>query len=185
MRKGGGREKGFRFERDIARVLGEWWCGDEKALWRNTNSGARATVVGRVYGGDIIPANASAGHWPLCVELKKTESWSFDAFLHGNPGNELLAFMMQCLYAASIGCNKIPMLICSKNRKSPLCLLMKSGMTTSLINVRRVPVVSRLRWCSDVPDVLLRRYPVRQPLPSFYVLTFEHFLTHFHREDFL
>lgn len=184
MRPGGGREKGFRFERRIATLLGEWWCGDKKALWRNTNSGARATVVGQVYGGDIIPANASIQHWPLCIELKHSESWSFDAFLHGNPKNELLSFMCQCVYASKIGCNHIPLLICVRNRKVPVCLLGESKLIRGIVQARQLPVQAKLKWRNTIPGTIHKKYPI-SGLPAFYVFSLPVFLAHFSRKDFI
>jgi hypothetical protein len=183
MRAGGGREKGFAYERAIALRLGEWWCGDSKALWRNTNSGARATIVGHVYGGDIIPVNASAGKWPLCVEVKKSESWTFDSFILGNPGNELLAFMLQCLYAAELGCNKIPLLICAKNRKPPVAMLHRSAHTMKIIARVRPTILCRLFWPYKLSVKLQKKYPISVPI-CFYVMGFADFLSSFTRKDF-
>lgn len=184
MRKGGGREKGFQYERVIAKQLGQWWCNDPKALWRNTNSGARSTVVGQVYGGDIIPVNESAGRWPLCVEVKKSESWSFDSFIYGNPGNELLSFMLQCLHASEVGCNKIPLLICTKNRKKPLCLLHRNQLTVQLMRKKHPKHVMNFRWTYAIPKTLNVRYPTKNK-PNFYVMPLEEFLQCFSKGDFL
>jgi hypothetical protein len=176
------KEKGFAYERKLARILGEWWCHDPKALWRNTNSGARATVVGQVYGGDIIPANGSCGAWPLCIEIKKAEGWSIEEFLNGNPGNLLLAHMMQCLSSSQLGCNKIPILICKKNHRKPLVFLYKYKTRN---NISHVPFLSRLKWQEPIPSTLANRYPWNGKKPDFYILHLDAFLRYFHREDFL
>lgn len=173
------RQKGFNYERKLAKTLGEWWCGDAKSLWRNANSGARATVVGQVYGGDIIPANASCGVWPLCIEIKKAEGWSIDGFLNENPGEPLLAFMLQCLSASQLGCNKIPILICAKKYKKPLVFLYKRTAPK-----KRVEYLARLVWREEVTKKLQKQYPWGGTI-DFMCLHLDIFLRSFYREDFL
>lgn len=123
MRQGGGREKGFAFERTIARLFGVWWCDNPKAFWRNANSGARATVVGEVYSGDIIPVIDEAKPWPLSIEVKKAERWNIENILQERPREPLLLYMLQCLRAAKRGLNTTPLLVCGRNRKTPLVFL--------------------------------------------------------------
>lgn len=177
----GARQKGFTFERKIARILGTWWCADSKALWRNTNSGARATVVGGVYGGDIIPVHDIIHTWPFCVEVKKSENWSVEAFLEGNAKNPLLHFMMQCLHSSTRGCNTFPMLICAKNRHEPLCFLHRPAIRALGLG-KRVPG-TRLIWSQRVHKNIRDKYPHKLSI-DFYVLPLCVFLTKFTRDDF-
>ena len=46
MKKGGGKNKGSGFERDICRLLSKWWTDDERddIFWLTAGSGARATT---------------------------------------------------------------------------------------------------------------------------------------------
>lgn len=179
------KEKGFAYERKIASQFGQWWCGDFRALWRNTNSGARATVVGQVFGGDVIPANASCGSWPLCIEIKKAEGWSVDAFLNGNPGEPLLSYMLQCLSSSQIGCNKIPILICAKNYRKPLVFLYRCSHQSLFRVPGSIPFLGRVKWQAMIPRKLYNQYPWDGGPVDFYLLHLDTFFKFFSREDFL
>lgn len=172
------REKGFSYERKLAREFGAWWCGDEKALWRNTVSGARATVQGEVFGGDLIPIINKAMPWPLSIEIKKAEGWSIENFLKGNPGEPLLQYMIQAIRAAHLGCNERAMLVATKNYTKPLAFLHKhsfegmgDGLDFAIGRLRNLDVeVTDCMWTHPVID--------------FYVMRLEDFFVHFSRKDF-
>ena len=172
------RQKGFQFERKMAGKISEWWCGNKKGLWRNTTSGARATVMGEVFGGDIIPAMNIALPWPLSIELKKTEQWSIENFFNLNPGEPLLKYMIQCLQSASLGCNERAMLICAKNHKKPLCFLHYhafcgfKGTKHALGRIKNY-------------DVRLEDTVWNYPVIDFYVMHLDTFFNSFHRKDFI
>lgn len=172
------KEKGFAYERQLARRFGEWWCSDAKALWRNTVSGARATVQGEVFGGDLIPIVNAAMPWPLSVEIKKAEDWSVENFLKGNPGEPLLQYMIQTIRSAHLGCNERAMLVCAKNYMKPLAFLHRpgfqgigTGLDFAIGRLRNLDVeVTDCRWSDPVID--------------FYVMRLDDFFAHFHRKDF-
>lgn len=174
------KEKGFEYERKLARTISLWYCHDPKALWRNTTSGGRATVVGNVYAGDIVPANGSISHWPLCIELKKSEGWSVEAFLQGNHGNMLLTHMLQCLSSSQLGCNKIPILICKKNYQKALCFVYPHPS----VNRKGKPFLARLKWPYIIPKKLLKQYPWDGPI-DFFCLRLETFFETFSPRDFI
>ena len=170
------RAKGLAYERKIARQFSQWWCGNPLALWRNTNSGARATVMGEVYSGDIIPAMDSAVPWPFSIEIKKSEQWSVDNFLNGNDGEPLLKYMIQCLESADVGCNTYAMLICAKNHKKPLCFLHAPSFGSTFYGKRHY--TARLLDRNIELDI---QWP--HPI-DFYVMHLETFFKEFKREDF-
>jgi len=60
-----GKQKGNKYERDVARKLSLWMFNDSEALWRNSSSGARG------YKGDIVPYKPIPWkRWPFLVEVK-------------------------------------------------------------------------------------------------------------------
>jgi len=176
------KEKGFEYERQLAGKIGVWWCEDKKALWRNTTSGARATVMGGVFGGDIIPANGSSVTWPLCIEVKKAEGWKVEAFLQQNPANLLLTHMLQCLHASQLGCNKIPLLICKKNYQKALCFVYPHALKKFKPSTK--PFLARLKWITPVPEKLQAQYPFEGPI-DFFCLHLDTFFQTFSKADFV
>jgi hypothetical protein len=134
-----------------------------------------------VYGGDIAPASDRAKPWPLCIEVKNAEGWSVEAFLQHNPGNLLLAHMLQCLSSSQLGCNKIPLLICKKNHQKALCFLYAH---IPGLSPRGKNFLARLTWRHALAPALQKQYPWDGPI-DFYVVHFEAFLVTFRREDFV
>lgn len=63
-----------RHERTIAKILGDWFCGDKQALRRTPVSGGWPKKDAC---GDIIPATSEGKRFPFIVECKNRESWSF------------------------------------------------------------------------------------------------------------
>lgn len=84
--------KGGQFERDICKVLSQWWAGRSDVFWRTAGSGARATVRAKkgqkTYGsyGDIYAVDPVGSPFTrlFTIELKKgyNSSTLFD-FLDG------------------------------------------------------------------------------------------------------
>jgi hypothetical protein len=171
------KEKGYAQERKLAREFGEWWCGDPKALWRNTVSGARATVQGDVFGGDLIPIINEAMPWPLSVEIKKAEGWSIESFIKGNPSEPLLLYMIQTVKSAHLGCNERAMLVCAKNYMKPVVFLHHHGFE-GLKGVKHA--VARLKNL----DVEFEECRWTYPVIDFHVMHLEAFFQHFQRKDF-
>lgn len=106
-----GKQKGAKFERDIAKLLSEWWGEDFNRVpmsggldWQKDN---RVT-------GDIVPPPDS--DFPYTVECKKREGWDFEQVIKGT--GEVADWWKQCTNDAK-KVDKIPLLIFSKNR-SPI-----------------------------------------------------------------
>lgn len=87
MRKGGGKQKGSKFEREVCHRLSLWITDGEKidCFWRSAMSGGRATRArGKVrQAGDICAVapegNEFADKW--FVECKHVKSLDLDSFL--------------------------------------------------------------------------------------------------------
>ena len=172
------REKGYGYERKLARVFGLWWCKNDKALWRNTVSGARNSTLGELWGGDLIPALDEATPWPLSVEIKKAEDWSVEGFIKGNPSEPLLQYMIQTVRAAHLGRNQRALLVCAKNYAKPLAFLhhhsfqgIGSGLDYAVARLRNFDV--------EVTDCMWD-YPVI----DFHVMHLDDFFLHYSRKDF-
>lgn len=89
-----GRVKGQTFERDQARVWG-LWVGDKDCIWRTATSGARGKHLAS-QGGDLAPAQGYlVKGWCLSIELKNTQTWSFENFLRVRADSVLGQFWKQ------------------------------------------------------------------------------------------
>ena len=67
MRKGGGKEKGSGFEREVSRLIDVWWEEEKSTFWRTVISG------GWVEPGDITPRHRPgkpAIWFPFIIECK-------------------------------------------------------------------------------------------------------------------
>jgi len=90
MKEGGGKRKGASFERQICKLLDEWW-GEKDAFWRTPCSGARGTVSGVIHHfGDITAPGNSTGTLLLdkvTIELKTGygKMWGPLDLLEGSP----------------------------------------------------------------------------------------------------
>jgi len=105
MDQRGSRTKGDRYERRIARIIGDWWG---RPVYRTPRSG------GTHWKGDLICTEEAL---PFSVECKKRESWSFRDLFSGHVGKDnLWGFWSQCLDAAEED-RRIPLLVFSKNRQ--------------------------------------------------------------------
>ena len=114
MRPGGGRAKGHNFEKEVARVIGDWWCEDPLAFWRSAGSGSRVHTAPTTYSGDVVPVKDEALPWPLHVEAKKDENWTFDGFIKRKETEPLYSHMAQCMHDLKKA-ERLGMLICSRN----------------------------------------------------------------------
>lgn len=101
------RNKGYSYERKIAKVFTKWTGFECK---RTPASGGWAKT------GDITPKNPEDMiNFPLCVELKKRERWSFADLIKGSKlKTGILSWWEQCITDAQTS-NKIPLLVFSRN----------------------------------------------------------------------
>ena len=149
-----GRKKGSKAEREIAVLLAGWWSKVEPdAIWKRTplsggwaDAGAHA---GFNASGDLM---TTAVHFPFCVEVKKREAWSVDAFMKNPKKSPVMAWWDQAIVQAN-EMNKLPLLIFAKNRQPWRVLLREFdhieavfGLTPStrfsrIVNKKRAAVV--------------------------------------------
>ena len=178
------KSKGSAYERHVANQFGKWWCGSELALFRNSGSGNRH--IAEVYSGDLAPSSDFAKPWPLSVEVKKAENWSVDGFIKGNPSEPLLAYMVQTLGCAKMGCNQVPLLVCTKNFQKPLIFLStecRKYVRSSALK-HFTWYICRLKWQKEIPQKLQKQYNWNGEI-DFICITLGQFFSTFRRENFL
>ena len=122
-----GRQKGSKAEREIAVLLAGWWSKVEPdAIWKRTPlSGGWAdagTRAGFNASGDLM---TTAQQFPFCVEVKKREAWSVDAFMKTPKKSPVMAWWDQAIIQAK-EMSKEPLLIFAKNRQ-PWRILMNEN----------------------------------------------------------
>lgn len=142
MRPGGGKRKGSAFERRIAEKIGEWLYDDKFALWRTTNSGGRATVRSKaaLHPGDIGPAKGVARRFPLSVECKFTQTWSFQDLLTRPKTAPLFKFWKQAEDAA--GKTFWPWLVFTRNHAPDFVMCSEGFRLVHFRALRNLTVLS-------------------------------------------
>lgn len=138
MRKGGGKQKGAQFERDVCVILSKWVTNDqlEDVFWRSAMSGGRATVAYKQYGkklssqvGDISCINVVGNRFinSFAPECKFYAKIDYEGLLTGR--GKLLEFWEE-LNEQARRYSKHPFLVCRQNRMQPHVCLDKSGLRT-------------------------------------------------------
>jgi hypothetical protein len=111
------RDKGNRGEREVARIIQEWWRTLEPTaeFIRTPLSGGWATnqkAASHFHAnGDLMTTSSL---FPFCVEVKWRESWSVNYFLDGRP-TPPWGWWQQCVEAA-LKTGDVPMMWMRKNR---------------------------------------------------------------------
>jgi len=119
MRKGGGKQKGSAWEREVCRRLSLWVTDGQKVdcFWRSAMSGGRATVArGKVrQAGDICAVapegNAFADQW--FVECKHVAHLNLEGFLIKGLGK--LHDFWKLARSEARKYHRDPMIICKQN----------------------------------------------------------------------
>ena len=148
MRKGGGKQKGAAFERDICRKLSLWVTAGKRSdiFWRSAMSGGRATVA-KARGEDMahvsgdVCAVHEAGHVfvdALFIEIKFYKDLRLSNVLVGRPSKLIDFWHKACAQAAEH--NKYPVLIAKQNGLPTLCCSDINGMAWLAKDVK-VPTV--------------------------------------------
>jgi len=115
------RQKGARWEKEVARLLGEWYYKDPTSLYRTAGSG---TLHGRAdQVGDIGVARSGLGPFVFSVECKHVEKWDIGDVLTRGESSLLISFWKQCRRSAGGG--KIPLLLLKQNHKPVLAGLQR------------------------------------------------------------
>ena len=133
MKKGGGKQKGSAFEREICRLLSIWLTEgkDDRIAWRSSSSGGTATIrnrkgsskFGQTQSGDIVKIS-DAGEYPnadwffnhFTIEAKCYKEISFYP-----PFNKtLLSFFEQANRQSVESGGKVPILLMKANNRKIL-----------------------------------------------------------------
>lgn len=144
MRKGGGKQKGAQFERDVCVKLSRWVSnGDrEDIFWRSAMSGGRATL-GRARGkrhsaqvGDISCIHPCGHRFieAFAPECKNYANLDYPGLLTGK-GN-LIKFWAEISKQASDH-NKLPFLVAKQNRFPTFVCLNDDGRVKLMLHERR------------------------------------------------
>lgn len=178
---------GKNFEKKISKIIGEWWCGQKSSFFCSIGSGSRSTTLpGQgLYAGDVVPVK-DIGVWPLCIEVKHTQSWSFQGFLQGNQGEQLYQYMGQCLQQALGAINPLPVLICASNNHKPIVFVQTYLFARYVPEfVRLLPLWMRLRVRPQaMPESVTERFPGALEF-DFVAMELGIFLEQFTREHFI
>jgi hypothetical protein len=135
MRKGGGKQKGAAFERDICKRLSLWLSEgkQEDCLWRSAMSGGRSTVAAAkgkrlaAQAGDITAINDIGLRLTkdFFIECKAYKNLNYAGLITGT-GKFVEFWKTACVQAQVY--NKRPMLIVKQNQQPVLVCL--RGLTT-------------------------------------------------------
>ena len=122
-----GRSKGSRFERKMAKVVGDW-CGIE--LMRTPQSGG----MGESFPGDLMPKDKLIP-FALMIECKHQEGWTFQSLITGWPDyKEVYKWWEQCQSASdSYMYPTIPILLFKKNRCPVLVMMRHADINDSTL----------------------------------------------------
>lgn len=151
MRRGGGKQKGASFEREVCVLLSKWVSSDaqEDVFWRSAMSGGRATVAFKkgkslaTQVGDISCISPIGQKLVdnFALECKFYRDLDYQGLLTGK--GKLLQFWAE-IETQALRFNKQPFLIARQNRTPAHICLSKTGMRflglrdkdTLLISVR-------------------------------------------------
>lgn len=135
MRKGGGKQKGSQFERDVCVMLSRWVTNGQRedVFWRSAMSGGRATV-GRKKGkqhssqvGDISCIHSSGRRFidTFAPECKFYANLDYQGLLIGK--GKLFQFWLE-IRKQAVEHDKLPFLVAKQNRMPIFIHLCEAGM---------------------------------------------------------
>lgn len=167
MRKGGGKQKGAQFERDVCRELSLWVSNgtQEDAFWRSSMSGGRSTVAARkgkrlvAQSGDIscIHPVGQAFIDKFYLECKSYANLNFLGLVTGK--GRLIEFWVETTkQAASYG--KLPLLIAKQNRILPIVVICNYGIEVLHLR-KRALLIARQHGLNILPFHEFIRYAER------------------------
>lgn len=145
MRRGGGKQKGSQFEREVCKKLSLWvsYNLQEDVFWRSALSGGRSTVAhakGKNLGtqaGDIssVSPYGNAFISKFVVECKFYRDLQFVGLL-SNKGN-LTKFWVEITRQA-LRYNKLPLMIAKQNQQKPVVCLNREGLKVLTMQLKCV-----------------------------------------------
>lgn len=122
------RQKGRRFEKEVAVRLSEWFFGVSDGL--QPTRGSRSLAGFEEQRGDLGVSRSNLGRpWVFSVECKHRDSvsgtWSLDDLVIRGKKSALFSFWTQCRHEA-LRNKGIPLLICKRNYRPNIVLLQKA-----------------------------------------------------------
>jgi hypothetical protein len=169
VKPGKGKQKGNAFEIVVAKELGDWFYDNRNALWRQQDSGARATLWGGGDGpwpGDVAPVLPVAMNFPLCVECKDRKQWTFDDVLRKGKHSHLLEWYDKAVTDAA-DYALLPWLVFRKNYH-PIYVAMGTGHRSTRAILKQVPYLRFMDYDAyDLGIVLLDE--LREAFPRNFV----------------
>lgn len=149
MRKGGGKQKGAQFERDVCVMLSKWVTDGQRedVFWRSAMSGGRATVGhkrGKQHSSQVgdISCIHPAGHRfceGFAPECKFYANLDYQGLITGK--GKLLTFWNEINTQAK-RYKKHPFLIARQNRMTAVVCLDKAGATKLGLHKARFILIS-------------------------------------------
>lgn len=132
MRKGGGKQKGAAFERQICKQLSRWVSGEEREdiFWRSAMSGGRATVMlksnkkARAQVGDVSAVDSAGQIFidKFYVECKFLKDLNLGAFITRQSLGGIVQIWRD-LIGDSAQYDKFPFLVAKQNQYPTLLIL--------------------------------------------------------------
>lgn len=150
MRKGGGKQKGAQFEREICKALSLWVTGGKRGdvFWRSAMSGGRATMFSDVRQCGDICAVAPEGA-PLTeryyIECKAYRDLQIERWLITGRGH-LADFWKETKDQAKI------------HKREPLLIFRQNGLPIMFLSLKSVYHVLDARLAVVVRDAVLRHF---------------------------
>ena len=151
MRKGGGKQKGASFEREICVKLSSWLSNgtQEDVFWRSAMSGGRATVAHKNHGkrlssqvGDISCIHPVGNKFisTFAPECKFYANLDFQGLITGK--GKLLTFWAEINKQANQH-NKYPFMIAKQNRMPVVICLSHIGLNALGLGPQHTVLISR------------------------------------------
>lgn len=150
MRKGGGKQKGASFEREVCVMLSKWLTNgsQEDVFWRSAMSGGRATVAfkrGKRLSsqvGDISSIHPTGERFisVFATECKFYADLNYEGLLTGK--GKLLVFWHEINKQAKRH-NKLPFLVAKQNRMPAIVCLSQEGVKKLRLHEIRFVLISR------------------------------------------
>jgi hypothetical protein len=155
MRKGGGKQKGASFEREVCVMLSRWVSegSQDDAFWRSAMSGGRATVAHKRGGkrlssqvGDISCIHPVGNRFSSAfgIECKHYANLEYKGILTGK--GKLITFWNE-ISEQALTHDKDPFLVCRQNRMPMHVCLSGEGMRILDLNDADTLVIS---WPNDL-----------------------------------
>lgn len=141
MRKGGSKQKGSQFEREIAEKLSRWATFGDRSdvFWRSSMSGGRATVARKrgkllqAQTGDLSAIHSLGEPFlnKFYVELKFYRDLNYSGLITGK--GHLVEFWKSTVTEANCY-NKCPLLIAKQNRLPTMVFTREDGLRMLAMN---------------------------------------------------